>query len=705
MNSKKSYSSNSVLSVPLIVENLKRFWLGSVLAFIGYFIICCVPVLMDDWAEATGSALSTIRIPAIIWGSGIAIVAALLIYRYLQQQSSAAIVHAMPLSRKQLFHSNFLSGMILCLVPALLTGAILMIIRAARGPLEYVDFDMVKGFVKTDLFSYREILLFIAAILTVMIIVYAVAMLAAVLTGTSLTQAGMNVVLLGVFSAVVLILIGLGSLFLFGFTPPENLSSLALYLSPVTGLLADSSWKIIVIYLAVSAVLYLAAYCLYQRRKLERATDTLTFDFSKPIIKYLLTFCGMAGLGMLFYLLSTTEHQMPMLYLGCALGALITYVAVDMLIQKRFRIKGFVKGFGLFAIAAVVLFAGFHADILGYEKHVPEVGELAGVEKGIINYNYDGSWSDDSFIRDETTIREAVALHRDIVADREALKTVTETGYNSSVQLNYELKNGKQMRRVYEVPQEWLMENEHFRSMVESRAYKESLYPVMAWNDDKVAIDRIVLSPQGYSEGDFGKASAILSEDKEIKALTEAVRADLEQAKVEDLTDFGGTAPTLVNLEYQVKKPMKISKEMDQLYYERFGVHYNEDFEYYYISVTRGFTKTLELLKEMGLYESLVIVPEDVDRMEVGLYERTLDEEGNEVDYDEPPAPLKTMTLTDPEQFREVLDKAEGSCWANRYYEVQIYPVYGSASAEEGGILYLYFDEENVPDFIRNGMK
>ena len=83
------------------------------------------------------------------------------------------------------------------------------------------------------------------------------AVLAAVLTGTSLTQAGVNVVLLGVFSAVILILIGLGSLFLFGFTPPESLTSLALYLSPVSGLLVDPSWKALGGYLIASAVLYI----------------------------------------------------------------------------------------------------------------------------------------------------------------------------------------------------------------------------------------------------------------------------------------------------------------------------------------------------------------------------------------------------------------------------------------------------------------
>ncbi|MBR2576476.1 MAG: hypothetical protein IKE40_04165 [Firmicutes bacterium] len=703
MNSGKSYSKNALISVPLIVENLKRFWLGSVLAFIGYVIMCCVPVLMTE-EEYVSQVMETIRIPATIWAAGVAIVAALLIYRYLHQQSSAAIVHAMPLSRKQLFHSNFLSGMILCLAPVVLTGIILMIIRAVGGPMNFVEFDMVKGFVQTDMFSYGQILLFTGGLLMVNITVYAVAVLAAVLTGTSLTQAGVNVVLLGVFSAVILILIGLGSLFLFGFTPPESLTSLALYLSPVSGLLVDPSWKALGGYLIASVVLYMAAYCLYQRRKLERATDTLAFDFSKPIVKYLLTFCGMAGLGFLFNLLAPENLQMPMLYLGCILGALITYVAVEMLIQKRFKIKGFVRGFGLFAIAAVVLFAGFHADIMGYEKNVPDADQLAGVEKGVIDYSYDGAWSEDGFIRDEATLKEVAALHRDIAADREELKDISENGYTRSVSLNYELKNGKHMRRTYIVPQSWLMGNEHFRAMVESRAYKESLYPVLAWKDDEVVVDRIILSPQGISEGEFGKVSAVLSEKEELRSLTEAIRADLEQVKLEDMPDFGGSKPTLLSLEYQVKKPMKISKEMDQLYFERYGVHYDEDCRYYYIDITDGFKKTLELLKDRGLYESLVIGPEDVDRMEVGLYERSPEEDVDEVDYAEPPKPLKTMTLTDPEQFRKVLEKAAGTCWADRYYEVRVYPVFGSVNEEDGG-LYLYFEEENVPDFIRTGVR
>ena len=45
-----------------------------------------------------------------------------------------------------------------------------------------------------------------------------------------------------------------------------------------------------------------------------------------------------------------------------------------------------------------------------------------------------------------------------------------------------------------------------------------------------------------------------------------------------------------------------------------------------------------------------------------------------------------------------------GTCWADRYYEVRVYPAFGSVNEEDGG-LYLYFEEENVPDFIRTGVR
>ena len=120
MNSKRSYSNRSFLSGPLLVENLKRFWLGSVLAFIGYFLIVCMPILTLREAFQINNVLTGTYIPAALWAAGVPVVAALLIFRYLHQQSSAAIVHSMPLSRKQLYHTNFLSGAVLCLAPVLL---------------------------------------------------------------------------------------------------------------------------------------------------------------------------------------------------------------------------------------------------------------------------------------------------------------------------------------------------------------------------------------------------------------------------------------------------------------------------------------------------------------------------------------------------------------------------------------------------------
>ena len=81
MNSKRSYSNRSFLSGPLLVENLKRFWLGSVLAFVGYFLIVLMPILTLREAYRVNSILSGTFIPAALWAAGVPVVAALLIDR------------------------------------------------------------------------------------------------------------------------------------------------------------------------------------------------------------------------------------------------------------------------------------------------------------------------------------------------------------------------------------------------------------------------------------------------------------------------------------------------------------------------------------------------------------------------------------------------------------------------------------------------
>ena len=691
MNSKRSYSNRSFLSGPLLVENLKRFWLGSVLAFIGYFLIVCMPILTLREAFQINNVLTGTYIPAALWAAGVPVVAALLIFRYLHQQSSAAIVHSMPLSRKQLYHTNFLSGAFLCLAPVLLVGVFLLLLRVIGGPVLPEDPSM--GMPMTDVFTYGSILRFIVGLTMMTLIVYVISMLAAVLVGTSLMQALLSGILLVVFSGLILIVNGFGTLFLFGYSMPDSLAKLALYLCPVAGILADNRWVVLLGYLAAALVLYLVGYMLYQRRKMERATDTLTFDFSKPIVKYLLTFCGMSAFGFLFILITNEEKNRPMFFLGCALGALVTYVAVEMLIQKRFKIRGFVKGFGLFAIAAVILFAGYQFDVLGFEKSVPEAAEVAGIRADLVNYYLDETpWqgtSEDLWIRDEGLNEAATDLHKSIVSAKADLQEIDRSKRTDTVNFVYKMKNGRVIRRNYELPAGWLSESAEYKKMVETRAYKAAQYPVMDWESAAaMKVDAVSVMPcNDFDAGLYGKYPQTLTDKGQFEELLKALQQDLEDLTIEGMDE---DRPELLNVEFRIPgspraelTPADIQAEIDA------GGFYSGHYQYREVRVTEAFDRTIALLKEWGIYDAVVLRSEDVHHLEVVL--RTGSEEEGYEDS-------SVATLTDPAQIQQILEAGLTGYDGERYYEVTVFP----KDYPEESNYWLYLPEAVAPEFIRN---
>ena len=115
MKSKASYFS---ISKPLIIENLRRFWAIPALGFLVYFLSGIFPILMayshlNDMATYIESSLSNQQ-PFFMFAHLIfPIVAAVVLFRYLQGISSVSVMHSMPFTRAKLYNSGFLSGLIL----------------------------------------------------------------------------------------------------------------------------------------------------------------------------------------------------------------------------------------------------------------------------------------------------------------------------------------------------------------------------------------------------------------------------------------------------------------------------------------------------------------------------------------------------------------------------------------------------------------
>ena len=105
------------LSVSVIKENFRRFWTVPAVGFLAWFLIAIIPIMAAYKNESALSAFTvSLLYHAYPFSAGlllvIPIISVSLVFRYLHQYSSAAMLHALPLTKSQLFNSNFLSGLL-----------------------------------------------------------------------------------------------------------------------------------------------------------------------------------------------------------------------------------------------------------------------------------------------------------------------------------------------------------------------------------------------------------------------------------------------------------------------------------------------------------------------------------------------------------------------------------------------------------------
>ena len=700
MNSKRSFSS---ISMPFIVENLKRFWIGSAFALVGYFCACCVPLLMGG--VHNGNVSSILRVsyaPVVIMTFMVPMVAAMLIYSYMQQQSSAAIVHSLPYTRKQIFHSSYISGLILCVAPVIITGVILTLASIFSEPVLYTDFDPQVGFITYDIFTPGKVLEWMGIICLFNAVVFTVSVFAAVITGSTLVQAMLSIVLLFIVPALMELVSLVAQRMLYGYVEPDWVYTMCSYTSAPIAMIEESVTAIIC-QVCIAVVLYVISYCLYNRRHMEKARDTLVFNSTKPLVKYIVAFIGMCCFG--FFLEAFYDGAgNNILYVGAFIGALVAYVASDMLIQKRIKIKGFVKGFGLYLAAAVIFFGIFAFDIFGYETSTPDLDEVKGVYIEGISAEYYKHYTidaegDEGLIKDPEAIQKVINLHSALINEKDAFFDRDDPYYIADgapedisytwIDIVYVMENGKEIKRNYDsVPENWLYSNEDLRSLVESEPYKEMIYPVMEWELEDMDLSGINLLPN-YEGNVCGKKIVQLSDKEKMEQLFTALQEDLKDLTFEEMNITGSENRALFSVEFAVNNKDVISEELNKEYYEYYGYYYSEDQEYYEYSVNRHYDKTLALLKEWGVYNDLVVSANDVDRISVVKVE--VREDNGQIEY-------PTVNITDKETIQDILDTA-ASDWYNYElrYELIAYP---NNRTMEDECFYLYYDADNVPEFI-----
>ena len=110
-----------------------------------------------------------------------------------------------------------------------------------------------------------------------------------------------------------------------------------------------------------------------------------------------------------------------------------------------------------------VIVTGFRMDALGYERRVPEVEQ---VRSAAVSSNELAPGNLPSVFLESANIQSILDFHQAVVEERALYRKDPGPGFNLT--LTYELKNGKQMSRQYDLPYAAVMESEPLAKAYES---------------------------------------------------------------------------------------------------------------------------------------------------------------------------------------------------------------------------------------------
>ncbi len=487
MRSKASYFS---ISMPLIRENMRRFWAVPVLAFLVYFLSGVFPILMaykDLASLAYYIEMSLHNMQPFFMGAHllVPVITAVLLYRYLQNVSSVAVMHSMPFTRSKLFNSGFVSGLILITVPILLNGIILLLLSKPTyrqwGYAENLTISTV------NVFSTGEILNWIGTSVLIVLVLFSVAVFTGIVTGNNLMHLLTSYFFIFLIPLLYAVFNFYFQEFLYGFDLSGNWMDICLSISPYTGVLQGGGYFgtiEVLYYIGTILIMLVVSAILYNKRKLERASDSLTFGFMKPILCYIIAFLGMTMLGFYFQVLGEEKLYM---YAGFAAGTVIFFIIGQMIVTKSARIfnREGLRYFLVYVLVAVLFLVGLNADITGFEKRVPDPQKInsAGFEAYFNSVMWrSGNSRGEALLTTPENLEALTEFHRSILDNRERFEQAQGNQFTSSLQLEYDMKGLLDMNRRYIIDYGFWADSPEMKRIFESAEYKSknSLYSIKA---------------------------------------------------------------------------------------------------------------------------------------------------------------------------------------------------------------------------------
>lgn len=383
------------------------------------------------------------------------------LFFWLFRAGTAYFYAALPVRRETLFLTNYLTGLLLCAAPALLSSLLLWAVGAGFGAAVFVPAMQV--FTATMLgfllfFSFAVLVCCVVGQMAAMPIVY--------------------VILNFTFFVLETIVRHLLFTFVYGmpYSQSSTMQSFALHATPVLGLLQGGfrvqtdwlerdgmyymeyaprleGWSYLGMLAVLGLVFALCAFLLLKHREMERSGDVIAVGWLRPVALYVFTIGCALVLGALMAELfssNTSDNFWYVLLFSCT-GAFVGYFAGKMLLQKTVHVfrSGWL-GLGACCLALLLAFGAAEFDLFGYSRYLPERSAVQAA--GLTHYQSNGLYTtqDDAFIQDVLNLHTAAVSEKSKQEHRRHAYQLG-TDYTEQFYITYRMTDGTLTERYYSI--------------------------------------------------------------------------------------------------------------------------------------------------------------------------------------------------------------------------------------------------------------
>jgi ABC-2 type transport system permease protein len=383
------------------------------------------------------------------------------LFFWLFRAGTAYFYAALPVRRETLFLTNYLTGLLLCAAPALLSSLLLWAVGAGFGAAVFVPAMQV--FTATMLgfllfFSFAVLVCCVVGQMAAMPIVY--------------------VILNFTFFVLETIVRHLLFTFVYGmpYSQSSTMQSFALHATPVLGLLQGGfrvqtdwlerdgmyymeyaprleGWSYLGMLAVLGLVFALCAFLLLKHREMERSGDVIAVGWLRPVALYVFTIGCALVLGALMAELfsSNTSDNFWYVLLFLFVGAFVGYFVGKMLLQKTIHVfqSGWL-GLGACCLVLLLAFGAAEFDLFGYSRYLPERSAVQAA--GLTHYQSNGLYTtqDDAFIQDVLNLHTAAVSEKSKQEHRRHAYQLG-TDYTEQFYITYRMTDGTLTERNYSI--------------------------------------------------------------------------------------------------------------------------------------------------------------------------------------------------------------------------------------------------------------